>query len=120
MELSQNKINELLEILVPKLSKRNKKRFLEIATYSVFSDKEIIIKSNTKDKKLFFVLNGVTRGYLFNDKGIEKNIYLRSEGYFGGDIDNLFNDSIQKFTFKAVGEIHVLMFNYCISVNTHN
>jgi len=96
---------------LPNLSLKDIDAFLGITTYHNLNN-EIVLDIDDKSKKAFLILKGTVRGYIVSNDGIEKNIMIRSEGIFIADVRRLFNDEPQKFTFKSIGEVHILLFNY--------
>ena len=104
MGFSKKEIQTTLRTLIPILSKENIKHILKISTYYKKEDKEIILKSYN----LFFILQGTVRGYILDKKGLEKTVFLRTEGYFGGDIKTLFYNQPKTYYYEAIGETHVL------------
>lgn len=112
MTFSKEEIREIAKGKLPNLAQEDIDSFLNITTYVHKENKEVIINSGNKFKKVFLILKGTVRGYLINEKGMEKNTLIRSDGIFVADVKRLFNNEIQKSTFEAIGEIHVLLFNY--------
>ena len=112
MILTKEKICSILKVKLPELDQTELNSFLNITTYLNKDNKGIISKSGNTSKKAFLILKGTVRGYLRNEKGIELNTLIRSEGIFVADVKRLFNDESQKLTFEAIGETHVLLFNY--------
>ncbi|MEL7533771.1 MAG: Crp/Fnr family transcriptional regulator [Bacteroidota bacterium] len=75
-------------------------------------NREAIITAGQKRHEVFFILKGMVRGYFINQKGEEKNIFLRPEFTFTGPPDTLFSDRVTKYTFEAIQETEVLILNY--------
>ncbi|MEM6345523.1 MAG: Crp/Fnr family transcriptional regulator [Bacteroidota bacterium] len=75
-------------------------------------NREAIIKAGQKRAEVFYILRGMVRGYFINQKGEEKNIFLRPEFTFTGPPDTLFAAQITKYTFEAIQETEVLLLNY--------
>ncbi len=75
-------------------------------------NREVIIKAGQKRAEVFYILQGMVRGYFINQKGEEKNIFLRPEFTFTGPPDTLFSDQVTKYTFEAIQETEVLLLNY--------
>ena len=112
MPFSKEKIKNILIKTLPFLTEKDISRFLIITNYEVLGDKEIIIKRGCRSIKAFLILKGAVRGYYISETGKEKNVLLRGEGYFVGDARKLFNNEFQRYTFEAIIETHVLLFNY--------
>ena len=112
MPFSKEKIKSILIKTMPFLTEKEISRFLNITNYEVIGAKEIIIKRGCKSKKAFLILKGAVRGYYISETGKEKNVLLRGDGYFVGDARKLFNDEFHRYTFEAILETHVLLFNY--------
>lgn len=112
MEFTRKEIESTLRTLVPDLTMNNLRSLIDISAYTKKEDKEIILSGYEKNMNTFFILEGTVRGYVFNEKGTEKNIFLRSEGFFGGSIDSMFYNKPNKYTFESVGITHLLIFNF--------
>ena len=85
---------------------------VDLCDFQKYKNKDIILESGDKKKKVFLVLRGVVRGYVVDQTGEEKTILLRSQGIFVGDADGLFADIPQKLTIESVGSAAVLMFSF--------
>ncbi len=112
MILSEKEINNILKEKLPNLNQDDIDDFFNITTCKKVDNKKIILKSGNTSKKAFLILEGTVRGYITDKEGIEKNILIRSEGIFVADVRKLFSDEPQRYTFEAVGNIHILLFNY--------
>lgn len=112
MEFTKKEIESILSSLIPNLTKSSYQSLIRIATYVKKEDKEIILDSFGKSMNTFYILKGTVRGYIFNEKGVEKNIFLRTEGFFGGSIDTIFYNKPNKYTFESIGVTHLLVFNF--------
>lgn len=85
--------------------------FLEICHYKTFKSKETIFQAGSTTRKVMFVLSGFIRGYVINSEGIEKNIVLRGDGKFSSVPEWLFTNMPTKYTFDALLDTELLMFN---------
>jgi len=94
------------------LRKEDVELFLSLADYQVLENKASLIKSGQLSRKAFFILKGMMRGYFINEKGEEKNIFLRPEHTITGAPDSLFGQVPTKYTFESVTETHLLVFDY--------
>lgn len=82
------------------------------AEYQKCANREIIIHKGERSQKSFFILKGLVRGYIYTPKGEEKNLFLRPEHTLTGAPDTLFEGVATKYTFEAVLETHLLVFNF--------
>jgi len=73
----KQRIKVLLNNAVPQITEKDVEHFNEITTYKKIKNKENIIKSTTKNKKGFLILEGAVRGFITDDEGFEKNILIR-------------------------------------------
>jgi CRP-like cAMP-binding protein len=105
-------LTQILKANIPTLSDSEISSFLAICTLKTVQNKEAIIKPNTKSTTMFFILQGMVRGYLINPKGVEKNIFLRPEHTFIGDPIALFKGGLSKYTFEGIGETILLAFEF--------
>ena len=74
----------ILRQTYPFLSTQDMELFLEICEYQVYQHKDILIQSGQYSKKLYFILEGMIRGYFVNEKGQEKNIFPATRAYHHG------------------------------------
>ncbi|MEL6254114.1 MAG: Crp/Fnr family transcriptional regulator [Bacteroidota bacterium] len=102
----------ILRLSFPFLVKEDVEVFLSFADYQVLQNKESLIQAGKISRKAFFILKGMMRGFFINEKGEEKNIFLRPEHTITGAPDSLFNQSPTKYTFESVTETHLLVFDY--------
>ena len=86
-------------------------QFFNICKLVKVKNKTVLIKGGDLNAKSFFILEGLIRGYFTNEKGIEKNIFLRPEHTLTGDPSSLFHNLPAKYTFEAVGECVLLEIN---------
>ncbi|NOQ92814.1 MAG: hypothetical protein GQ552_08895 [Flavobacteriaceae bacterium] len=110
--MNPTETKHLIRKLLPNIPINGIDRILEISYFEVKENNEIISKRGNRAKKSFLILNGVVRGSFVTEKGIERNILLRSEGVFVADIDGAFNNKPQKLTFTSVGRVELLVFNF--------
>lgn len=102
----------ILKSTYPFLTNKDIEVLLSMAVYKVFPNKTTIIQAGKKASFSFFTLKGMVRGYFINAKGEEKNIFLRSEHTISGAPNSLFDDRPSKYTFEAILETHLLIFNH--------
>ena len=112
MHFTTNDIFTALTELLPNLNENDIEDFLSITTYKNVNKNVIIQKSGIQTKKIFLILKGTVRGYIIDEKGVEITILIRSCGIFVADTGTLFTDEPQKMSFKSIGEVHILLFNY--------
>lgn len=97
---------------------------MNITRYKKLNNKEVIIQSGKYIPEIFLILKGMVRGYYINDRGEEKNIFLRPELTFTGAPDCLFHQRPTKYTFEAILETHILILDFNqfeeIAFNTPN
>ena len=106
--LNSTQITEILKETYPFLLDSDIESLMTIAKLKQVSNKTVLIKGGEISKKLFFIAEGLIRGYFTNDKGVEKNIFLRPERTITGAPNSLFNDKPTKYTFEAVGNCVLL------------
>ena len=110
MDIKQ--IANILQQTYPFLNAGDIGQLINMSTYQVFKNKEIIIPAGSINQQVFFILSGMVRGYFINKKGEEKNIFLRPEHTISGPPDSLFNHQPSKYTFQSILESHLLIFQY--------
>lgn len=101
-------ISTLLKETYPFLTEEDFEALLSISNIRQVSNKTILIKGGEMSKKIYFIAEGLIRGYFTNEKGIEKNIFLRQEKTITGAPNSLFNNVPAKYTFEAVGDCLLL------------
>jgi len=110
--MNTTQIKQALHATYPFLQETDIQQFLKIAKYQSFKNREIFIQSGQNSKKVFFILSGMIRGYFINQKGEEKNIFLRPEFTISGPPDSLFQNKPTKFTFESILETELLVFSF--------
>lgn len=110
MKLSDSEILDLLQRFYPFLSPDEAKNLFSISKYSKFKSKEIILKSDRNDKKVFIILKGSARAYEIVD-GVELNTHLRSEGYLFGDPRSFDDNPHTLLDVAAISDIDALIFD---------
>jgi CRP-like cAMP-binding protein len=104
----RNQIRKLL----PTLDSEEISRLLEIGTYRIVNNKEVILAPGNLKKLGFLILKGTVIGYIGSSNGSDKIVLIRSEGIFVADAEAIFRHKPQKVTFEAIEESHILTFNY--------
>ncbi len=111
-------IRSILKTTYPFLAPADIDQILTIGQYQVLKNKVSLIQAGTVAKKSFFILSGMMRGYYINQKGEEKNIFLRPEHTISGAPDALFNNIATKYTFESILESHLLVFDHPTFLST--
>jgi CRP-like cAMP-binding protein len=102
----------ILKQTYPYLNDLEINTLLKIGKYQHCQNRTKIIQKGEKTKTIFFILNGMVRGYFINEKGEEKNIFLRPEHTLTGAPDTLFLNLPTKYTFETILETHILKFDF--------
>lgn len=103
---------KVLQNTFPHLTMEDILVLLEIGEYQFCPNRTKIIQSGDKNQTIFFILSGMVRGYFINEKGAEKNIFLRPKHTLTGSPDTLFKNRASKYTFESILETEVLRFDY--------
>ncbi len=109
--MSLEEQNKILIDTFPFLTESDIQQLLTIAEYRCYQNKEKIIRSGENARRTFFTLKGMVRGYFINKKGEEKNIFLRPERTLTGAPESLFQNKPTKYTFEAILETHLLIYD---------
>lgn len=109
--MNTDEYSRLLQLSYPFLNTSDIAILLEQATYRFCENKETVLAKGNKAPTVFFILKGTVRGYFMNEKGEEKNIFLRPEGTLTGAPEALFSGLPSKYSFEAILETHLLVFN---------
>lgn len=111
MKKSTTQIHAALSKLFPFVNSSDIDEFLFLCQYKMFKNKEIIFPAGSTSRKAAFILSGVTRAYFMDNEGVEKNVMLRVENTFMGLPEWLFESKPTKYTFEAILECELLIFN---------
>jgi len=104
--------NQILKVTYPFLTNDDLEALLKISQFRVCYNKEVLIRSGQINQNSFFILKGMIRGFFINEKGDEKNIFLRPEHTISGAPECLFRNKPTKFTFESILETELLVFNF--------
>lgn len=110
--MSNPSILPRLKDLLPNMPDYDLGLMVDICTLRSFKDKDVILKSGSRKKNVFLILEGVARGFLITSDGEEKTVLLRGKGIFVADANGVFLDIPQKLEIVAVGTTEVLMFSF--------
>lgn len=110
MSTPVEQIKIILKDTFPFLKEKDVNVLLEISKQRRMKNKEVFIKSGQTSQQLFFIINGMMRGYFINKKGEEKNIFLRPEHTLTGAPECLFHNQPTKYTFESILESDLLIF----------
>ena len=106
------KIKQILKTTYPFLSDDDVSLLLSIGEYVELKSRTNIIKAGKIDDRMFFILEGMVRGYYINPEGEEINVFLRPEHTQTGAPDSLFKKSPTKYNFETVVQSHLLLFSF--------
>jgi CRP-like cAMP-binding protein len=95
----------------PSLTNEEYSKLMSISEYKTFAAKEMILKSGNHQKKVFLILEGSVRGYIYDESGNINNTLLRSQGIFVGDAEAVFGGQAQKLNLEAMDRTSVIMFS---------
>lgn len=110
--MTQEQQIAIIKKTYPFLTLKDLQSLFAIAEYQVLKNKSKIIERGQNAQKVFFILKGMVRGYYINQKGEEKNVFLRPEHSITGAPDSLFSDQQTKYTFETILETHLLVFSF--------
>ncbi|MGB1243432.1 MAG: Crp/Fnr family transcriptional regulator [Chitinophagales bacterium] len=110
--MNRTEIESILSEVYPFLKDTDISLLLQIGTYQKLKNKAPLIITGQQKPKIFFILQGMVRGYYINQKGEEINVFLRPEHTMTGAPDALFARRPTKYTFEAILETHVLFFSF--------
>lgn len=108
--MNHQQITQILLETFPFLKDEDIEAFISICEVTKASNKEVLIKGDEVSHYLYFILDGLIRGYFTNEKGLEKNIFLRPERTISGAPNSIFRNEPARYTFEAVGECQLLKF----------
>lgn len=111
MKKNADYIKTSLSKMFPFLGSTDIDAFLSLCQYKTFKNKEIIFVAGSTARKAALILSGVTRAYFMDKEGVEKNVMLRVEHTFMGLPEWLFESKPTKYTFQAILECELLIFN---------
>jgi CRP-like cAMP-binding protein len=92
----------------PFLAKSDIDLLLEIGTHCTFKNKEPIPSLHGKTIPLYFIFKGMIRGYLIEEDGEERTLFIRPTHTFFTSPEILKKEKKTKFTFEAINETELL------------
>ena len=104
-------IQQIIRKTYPFLFQKDIDQLLGLGKYQLLENKAVIIRSGQYLDTTFFILQGMVRGYFTNEKGEEKNIFLRPEHTLTGAPECLFENRPTKYTFESILETHLMVFS---------
>ncbi len=110
--MSESSVTPRLKEILPDIPDKDLEILAGICESKTFKDKEVILKSGNRLRKVFLILEGAARGYIVGSEGDEKTILLRGKGIFVGDAQGVFTNMPQKLEIVAVGATEVLMLSF--------
>lgn len=81
---------------------------LEIGTHCTFKNKETIHSLHGKTIPLYFIIKGMVRGYIIEEDGEERTLFIRPTHTFFTSPELLKKENKTKFTFEAINETELL------------
>ena len=102
-------IKHILQTTYPFLTEDDLSILLTIGEYRAVTSRTNIIKAGKLDLRVFFILEGMVRGYYINPEGEEINVFLRPEHTQSGAPDSLFKNIPTKYYFETVTPSHLLI-----------
>ena len=102
----------ILHQTYPFLGKNDLALLQEHGRQQNFANKAAIIQAGSFQPEVFFILSGMVRGFFINEKGEEKNIFLRPEHTMTGPPDCLFEQQPTKYTFEAILETELIFWSF--------
>lgn len=86
--------------------------FLSITECKTYKHKSHLIAEGENSEKMYFILKGMIRGFFVNDKGKEKNIFIRPEHTVMGAPESLFSQKRTKYTIEVISDSTLLEYSY--------
>jgi CRP-like cAMP-binding protein len=81
---------------------------LEIGTHCTLKNKETIHSLHGKTTPLYFIIKGMVRGYIIEENGEERTLFIRPTHTFFASPEQLKKEGKTKFTFEAINETELL------------
>jgi len=94
------------------LSLSDVQEIFDIAQAQTFNTGEHLIKKETIKRELFFILKGIVRSYIINDKGDEITKSLSWENHFVANADTILFNQPSRSYFEALESTDVLSMDY--------
>lgn len=82
-----------------------------IAVYKKITKKQLLISACDSAPPVIFVVSGMIRGYLIDEAGNDRTVFLTHENLFAGDPALLFGGKKSKYNFEAEVDSEILFFN---------
>jgi len=106
------RILQIIKTTYPFLTDEDLSLLLSIGEYVELKSRENIIRAGKLDQRIFFILEGMVRGYYINSEGEEINVFLRPKHTQSGAPDSLFSNVPTKYNFETVTHSHLLLFPF--------
>lgn len=110
--MNAQQITDTLRNNYPYLTDSDIEQLGTIIEYKKLDKREVFISAGTKSKAIAFVMHGMIRGYFINEKGEERNVFLRPGTTIAGAPDALFQGTPTKYTFEAVCVSELLVMDF--------
>jgi len=86
--------------------------FLSITDCITYKHKTQLITKGENSNQMYFILKGMIRGFFVNDKGKEKNIFIRPEHTVMGAPESIFSNKRTKYTIEVISDSTLLEYSY--------
>ena len=110
--MNTHEIKNILQSTYPFLNENDLELLLDIGEYVELKNRTLIIEQGKLNQNVFFILEGMVRGFYINSEGEEINVFLRPEHTQTGAPDSLFNNTPTKYNFETVVHSHILEFSF--------
>lgn len=108
--MNKQNISQIVSETFPFLNEQDVEDFISICECVTAPNKKVLIKGGEISHYVYFILDGLIRGFFTNEKGLDKNIFLRPERTISGAPNSIFRNEPARYTFEAVGECQLLKF----------
>ncbi|OJJ21244.1 hypothetical protein BKI52_11810 [marine bacterium AO1-C] len=110
--MTREEIIAIMAHTYPFLPEAELEKLWLLGEYKRCTNREVIINKGERNSQVFFILKGMVRGYIYTQKGEEKNLFLRPEHTLTGAPDTMFEGVATKYTFEAILETHLFLFRF--------
>jgi len=94
------------------LSLADVQEIIDIAQAQSFNAGEHLIKKGTTKRELFFIIKGLIRSFIINDKGDEITNSIGWENHFAANTDFILFNQSSRFYYEALEPTDVLSMDY--------
>lgn len=96
----------------PFLTKEDAEQLFQLGIFKTFKNKESILQSGQKTDVLFYILEGMIRGYFIENSGEEKTMFMKPPLNFIAPPEAIENKGFTKYHFESIDKTAIIEFPF--------